>query len=151
MWHLVKRFIGHVTASPLSPAEQAEVAAHLESRLRPLFFAQAPSDQRHAYEVAVRAGLGEPHTEAALLHDVGKTVSGLGPVARSLATIWSLTGLPVWGRWQAYLDHGPIGARMLFESGADRLAIEFAGSHPGPVPSGIDPGVWDILAAADHI
>lgn len=121
----------------------------LRPDLRLLFFEQSVPDQRHALGVAVRANGGGHRTEAALLHDVGKTVSELGALQRSLATMWAATGLPLWGNWLTYLHHGEIGAGMLEAAGASQLSVDFARSHPGPVPPGIDPGDWRALADAD--
>lgn len=149
MTHLVRRFFGSLRARSLTPYEQAEVHDALERDLRRLFFAQAVPDQRHAFEVAKRAGGGSERTEAALLHDVGKTVSDLGAFSRSFATICAVIGVPVRGDWLTYVHHGDIGAHMLEAAGAGQLTVSFALSHPGPVPEGIDPTDWRALAVAD--
>ena len=150
MAHLVRRFFGFITARPLTPSEQLWVSDALGAKLRRLFYEQQHQDQRHAVDVALRAGDGRLR-EAALLHDVGKSASGLGAFARSLATLWSLTGLPVWGRWRTYLRHGELGAAMLERAGAGDLAVAFARHHPGPVPAGVDGGAWRALEAADDV
>ncbi|MGI9667943.1 MAG: hypothetical protein ACR2N2_12755 [Acidimicrobiia bacterium] len=149
MFHLARRFGRHITATPLSPGEQQEVADSLTPELGIIFFSQTPADQRHALDVARSAAGGSDVTEAALLHDVGKVVSDLGPYQRSLATVWSYTSLPVWGAWRDYLDHGGIGADMLAEAGAGELSVAFARCHPGAVPSGVDAASWATLAEAD--
>lgn len=147
MTHLVRRFVGFLSARPLSPAEQAAVIAVLPPDLSLLFFAQPHQDQRHAVEVAARVA---PHlAEAALTHDVGKTPSRLGALQRACATIWGWARMPAKGRWRLYLDHGNIGASMLEEAHASDLAIAFAAHHPGPTPPGIDPRAWQELSAAD--
>lgn len=145
--HLIRRFFGHVTARPLSPAEQAAVANVLSPTLRSLFYSQAVGDQRHAYTVAARV---PPHLrEAALLHDVGKVDCGLGAIQRSLATVYAWLGLPMWGRWECYLNHGRIGARRIEAAGGSRMAVQFALYHPGPTPEGVDRDAWYALSAAD--
>jgi hypothetical protein len=149
--HLVRRFVGFVVARPLSPVEQAEVHDALEPDLRRLFFAQPVPDQRHALDVARRAGGGPERVEAALLHDVGKTGCGLGAVGRSLATLWSFSGLPIWGSWRTYLEHGEIGAQLLETAGASDLTVAFTRQHPGPVPGGVDIDDWRALTAADDV
>ena len=149
MTHLIRRFFGYLQAQPLTPSEQARVHDVLSPDLRLLFFAQSVPDQRHALQVADRAKGGTDRIEAALLHDVGKAVSDLGAVQRSLATMWVATGLPVSGNWLTYLHHGEIGAAMLEATGASQLSVTFARSHPGPVPSGIDTEDWQALADAD--
>lgn len=123
----------------------------LQPGLRRLFFAQDVPDQRHAVEVAERAGGDSERVEAALLHDVGKTGSNLGAFGRSFATIAGTLGLPAKRSWIMYLHHGAIGADMLQRAGASRLAVEFTRSHPGPVPHGINPQDWHALAEADEL
>ena len=150
MRHLVHRFFGFIRARPLTPREQMAVTTSLPAPLHGLFYAQAHEDQRHAFDVASRVGERPDLVVAALMHDVGKSVTRLGAVSRSAATTWAWTGLPVWGRWRTYLRHGPIGAAMLADAGAPMLAVAFAGQHPGPVPFGIDDGDWWLLAAADE-
>jgi len=147
--HLVRRFFGFLTATPLSPTEQAEIHATLPPSLTRLFFSQRPEDQRHALDVYSRVGNDPALVEAALLHDVGKTDSDLGVIGRSLATIWSTTSLPIWGRWRAYSDHGRVGADVLEAHGADVLAVAFTRHHPGVAPKEIDPVEWRRLSAAD--
>jgi hypothetical protein len=145
--HLVRRFVGFLTARPLSPTEQTTVTSILSPELCILFFAQPYQDQRHAVEVAARV---RPALQAAALtHDVGKAASRLGAVQRACATISNSARLPVTGRWQMYLDHGSIGASLLEEANASDIAVAFAAHHPGPTPQGIDPDAWQELAAAD--
>ncbi|GMQ98417.1 MAG: hypothetical protein BMS9Abin17_0927 [Acidimicrobiia bacterium] len=147
--HLVRRFFGFLTAAPLSPIEQDEIHAALPSRLARLFFSQRTEDQRHAFDVRSRVGDDPALVQAALLHDVGKIDSDLGAVGRSLATIWSATSLPIWGRWRAYLDHGRLGADVLEAHGADELAVAFTRHHPGAVPKSFDAVGWKRLSSAD--
>lgn len=147
--HLVKRFFGYLTASDLSEAEREEVATLLSTELATLFFGMQQQDQRHSYEVYRRSG-GGPSTQAALLHDVGKSLAPIGPIRRSLATVCSVLHIPTKGTWRMYLDHGAIGADLLARSGADALAVAFTRHHPGPPPAGVDPGVWKTLSDADN-
>lgn len=115
-----------------------------------VFWEQQSIDQRHAYEVAARVakGLGEGHpaVAAALLHDVGKRHSRLGPVERSLATVTALVHLPMPQRWKTYQDHGEVGAVDLEAIGASPLAVAFARGKP---TAGLDAEVWRLLEAAD--
>jgi hypothetical protein len=152
--HLTRRFFGHLRARPLSPAEQDEVAFALESETARLFFRQAGPDQRHALTVAQRVRSTRPDDRdafiAALLHDVGKAESALGPVARSIATVLGGLRLRLPERWRRYRNHGELGAAALEAAGAPALAVAFARHHPGPAPSGIDPAAWSALASADE-
>ena len=147
--HLVRRFFGFLTARPLAPSEQRFVHDALSPELARLFSRQRVEDQRHAMDMAKRVAPRPELVEAALMHDVGKVASGLGAIGRSLATIGGVARIPLPTDWTVYLEHGPIGAAMLEASGAGRLAVAFARSHPGPVPNGIDPEDWAALAAAD--
>ncbi len=147
--HLVRRFVGYLTARPLDASERDEVAGLLTSELAELFFEMQHQDQRHAVEVYRRVG-SEELAQAALLHDVGKSISGIGPINRSLATIAGALHLPLRASWHLYLDHGEIGADLLDQAGADHLTVSFARNHPGPVPQGIDAEAWDRLTRADE-
>jgi hypothetical protein len=152
--HLVVRFFGALTARPLRPAEQDEVAGLLRPEEARLFFRQSAADQRHALEVArrVRVTLADDAEAltAALLHDVGKIESGLGPVARSLATLAELFRLPLPPRWRSYREHGPRGAARLERIGACRLAVDFARHGSGARPAGVDEARWAALVDADN-
>ncbi len=148
--HLIRRFFGYLRARPLTPKEQAIVATILNPDLHRLFNAQPHQDQRHAFDVALQTTHRSADVlEAALMHDIGKSVAHLGPFGRSAATLWSLTPFTVRGRWRTYLAHGAIGAEMLERAGATEFAVAFARDHPGPVPPGIDPVAWRALASAD--
>ncbi len=148
--HLVRRFFGFLTATPLSPGEQQQVRDLLRPALARLFFAQRREDQRHAFNVQQSVGGTDDIAEAALLHDVGKTHSGLGAFSRSLATLCNGIGLPTRGHWKTYLDHGNIGADMLTEADASELAISFTRHHPGPPPVGVSQEAWHALEEADN-
>jgi hypothetical protein len=150
--HLISRFFGVITSRPLSPVEQLSVAASLSSPEATLYWEQHSIDQRHSYTVATRveATVGENRAAvaAALLHDVGKRHSSIGPIGRSLATLADLTGLPLPSDWRRYRDHGELGAADLVAVDADPLAVAFA-ADPDEPPIGIDGQVWDALRAAD--
>ncbi|MDJ0791202.1 MAG: hypothetical protein QNJ71_04840 [Acidimicrobiia bacterium] len=151
MLHLATRFFGFISSTPLSPAEQQWVHDCLASdALRSLFFAQRSEDQRHAVAVARAAGGPPDRTEAALLHDVGKSSVGLGAVGRSFATVWNAMSMPVTGEFKAYLAHGELGASMIEDAGGSPLAVAFARHHPGQAPPGVDRNDWAALEAADE-
>lgn len=150
MLHLVRRFLGFLTARPLSPAEQLFVSNSISGDLRRLFYTQRLEDQRHAVDVASRVPNDPTLLEAALLHDIGKTRVHLGAIQRSLATMWSMTSLPIWGEWLSYRDHGPIGADLIEAHGAGTLAVSFTRYHPGEPPASCDRSHWISLERADH-
>ena len=152
--HLARRFVGHVRARPLSPAEQDDVSAALPAELATLFFRQSAADQRHAVIVAGRLRAQRPDDDdafaAALVHDVGKADAPIGPIQRSLATTLEAAHLPLPPSWQRYRRHGEIGAQALEAAGAPLIAVTFARHHPGPAPAGVDADAWLALTDADH-
>lgn len=149
VWHLATRLFGVVLSRPLGPGRQDDVARILTTAEAELFFRQQAMDQRHGYVVAQRVKASLPGNRdaiaAALLHDVGKVTSKLGPVARSLATVFATVRIPVGSRWRAYLDHGTIGAAELQAAGARPLAVAFAAGQPTG-----DSRVWRALVDADN-
>jgi hypothetical protein len=149
MLHLVRRFIGFLTAQPLSPAEQLFVSGSISIELCRLFYTHRPEDQRHAVDVASRVPDDPAVIEAALLHDIGKTTVHMGAIERSCATLWAMTSLPIWGDWLSYRDHGPIGADLLEAHGADALAVAFTRYHPGEPPTTYNRRYWIALEQAD--
>ena len=151
--HLVKRFFGVVTSDPLGPAAQDYVNRSLPPRQAALFWELDPSDQRHSFEVAMRVRSrldDEPDAiRAALMHDIGKRHSRLGPVSRSLATVLDNLGLPLPADWRRYREHGELGALDLEAAGADELSVAFArGSRRGGEATD---EVWETLVAADNV
>jgi hypothetical protein len=152
--HLVRRFFGTLLATPLTPAEQRIVAVRLRPPERHLFWAQAPADQRHAFETMRRAAIHSDSWEllnAALLHDVGKAHSSLGAVGRSVATVLDAMGASLPAEMRAYRAHGELGAMVLEDAGASAIAMDFARRHPDPDPQSHDAAAWRILLDADDI
>lgn len=151
MLHLVKRFFGHLTARPLTEVERSEVEAALPDELLALFDTMCLADQRHGLVVWDRVGRREDLAQAALLHDIGKSMGPRGAVARSLATVAAQVGVPLSGGWATYRDHGAIGAARLRQAGAEAIAIAFAEFHPGPPPPGVNDHTWQALVDADNV
>jgi putative nucleotidyltransferase with HDIG domain len=152
--HLFRRFFDVLTAKALTPDERVAVVGWLGPDLAGIFFAQSVADQRHGYHaVSVVRSRGESSPDvivAALLHDVGKRHSRLGVIGRSVASILMKLSLPMSERMSIYRDHGEVGARELGSLGAPSLAIDFALHHHGARPPTIEPGIWDLLVAADQ-
>ena len=71
-------------------------------------------------------------------------------MGRTVATVLGRLRLPMARRHKAYLDHGPIGATELEDLGCEPLVVQFARSHHGPPPAGIDPDDWATLVAIDR-
>ncbi len=133
--HLVRRFWWASTARPLGPAAKSMALSHLTPAEQRLFLAMDVSDQRHHVQVARRfvdeVGQDVPRAwvAAALLHDVGKRVCGLGTVGRVVATL-----LPFGRRGDGpigrYHRHEPIGASMLLSAGSDPDTVALVGHWP---------------------
>ena len=152
--HLAARFVDVLLARPLRRSEVEAVVHWLEPALAAIFFDQPAEDQRHGYHAAlvvVGNGSYSPEmVEAALLHDVGKRHAHLGIVSRSLASMMIRLGLPLPPRMTVYRDHGLAAARELANAGASRLSVEFAATHHGAKPPGIDTSTWTLLLEADQ-
>jgi len=105
-------------------------------------------------QVALADRATRPVLAAALLHDVGKTDSGLGTFGRVAATLVGRVLGPSRtspsSRVGRYLRHDELGAALLGAAGSDPLVVSWAARHhrrgsPGAVPAEIA----EVLAAAD--
>lgn len=153
--HLARRFFGWWRAGRPDPEMQLWVAARLSPAEARLFWEQAVQDQAHAAAVGALVAQLQPQRNdlisAALLHDVGKAVSRLGPLRRSIATVLDSLRLPMTRRLTAYRNHGSIGATMLEEVKAPAIAVAFARDHGNArAPEGVAPTDWALLREADH-
>lgn len=147
--HLARRFVGSLRPGGPTLADDAWAEARLGPDERLLWRRMSGTDRRHAIEVARRAtaALGEradpPVLAAALLHDVGKVVSGLGPARRVVATL-----MP--GRYPHYRDYPQLGAELLARAGSDPLTVAWAAEHHLPADRWTVPApVGAALQAAD--
>src|SRR5206468_9579516 len=95
--------------------------AHLSAEERALWQRMPLADRRHAVDVA--RAVPEQAVPAALLHDVGKIVSGLGTFARVGATLVGLVRRDVGGRVGEYLRHDVLGAELLRAAGSSPLTV----------------------------
>lgn len=123
-WHLWKRFIGSLTARPLSAGEQREVDAVLLPVERPLFGGMTRADKRHAVQVLRRFDIFQPSARpeerrAALLHDIGKAELGLGTLGRVVATLFG----PRSDRFARYHAHESRGAELLARAGSHETTV----------------------------
>jgi hypothetical protein len=153
--HLARRFFGWWRSGRPSPETQLWIGSLLSRAEARLFWEQAVQDQAHAAAVATFVEKRQPDRRdliaAALLHDVGKAASRLGPVRRSIATVLGALRLPLTRRFVAYRNHGIIGAELLEQAEASAIAVAFARHHPSPqAPDGSDPSDWAALRDADH-
>jgi hypothetical protein len=114
LWHLAKRALTSFWNDPLSGADVQRVERLLLLPEFELWWTMQPRDQRHSLQVYERFMRFYPpakRTEqaAALLHDIGKTVSDLGWFMRIIATCVGSRG----ARFALYHDHENLGAQML--------------------------------------
>jgi len=171
--HLVRRFFGSLSPAPPPPADDAWAVAHLGSGEGDLWQRMSNPDRRHAVAVAraVVADLG-PGTErevvaAALLHDVGKVVSGFGTFRRVGATLiwaglerarpdreraarWASADRTTLRRLGQYRRHPELGAGLLAAAGAHELTVAWAREHHRrPERWSVPPDVGAVLKACD--
>jgi hypothetical protein len=141
--HLAKRFFTSLSTREPAASEATWAESHLiDGELR-LWLRMCPADRRHAIGVAretvrlLGSSATRPVVAAALLHDMGKIDSALGPVERALATVVN----PRSGdsRWARYRRHDMIGADLLVAAGSDPLTVAWAREHH------LDPESWTIL------
>lgn len=143
--HLVRRFIGSVTAGPLTASELREVRDVLSSAELRLFETFGVPDQRHALHVLRRFDQLIPtaslvQRRAALLHDIGKTVTNLGTVRRVVATLIG----PRTTQFRRYIEHEQLGIELLESAGSDAITIALLRGNGDPV-------IVQALRAADEI
>lgn len=156
--HLAARFFGSLRPGGPPPADEAWVASLLLPGELTLWQRMSGPDRRHAVGVARRTEavlpppVARPIVAAALLHDVGKISSGLGPVRRAAATLagmaashdtatrWQSLAGPL-GRTGRYLCHDAIGADLLAAAGSDDLTVAWAREHH------LQPDRWTVPAA----
>lgn len=124
LWHLVKRAVTSFSNDPLSGGDVERVERLLLLPEFELWWSMQPRDQRHSLQVYERFMRFYPpakRTEqaAALLHDIGKTVSGLGWFMRIIATLVGSRGI----RFTMYHDHENLGAQML-QGKSDQRTID---------------------------
>ncbi|HSH58559.1 MAG TPA: HD domain-containing protein [Acidimicrobiales bacterium] len=149
--HLAQRFVGSLSPGEPAPADRAWVAANLSEDEMVLWVRMSAADRRHAVGVArrVQQALGEdasrPVVAAALLHDVGKVVCGLGTFGRVMATVAPMTSMAgsnrLATRFGQYLAHDRLGGDLLEQAGSDPLTVAWAREHHRP-PEG-----WTVPAA----
>ena len=118
--HLMRRFFGSLSRRPPAAADVAWVHTQLLQAEVALWEAMPARDRRHSVVVARRfaaliAEARRAEVAGALLHDVGKTQSGLGTLRRVVATVVG----PRTKRFAAYHDHEALGIVMLRGVGSE--------------------------------
>lgn len=166
--HLVRRF--WFSLWPVGPTVDDDGWARslLSAREEQLWDRMSRQDRRHAVAVARRAqaDLGDDTTEvvlvAALLHDVGKTVAGLGTYGRVIATLSAAVAgedtARLWARGRGltrrvglYIEYPTLGVDLLELAGSDPLVVAWSREHHlSPEQWSIDPAIGSVLARADE-
>ncbi|MDQ3544053.1 MAG: HD domain-containing protein [Actinomycetota bacterium] len=142
--HLARRFVTSLSRRPPTVDDNAWVRSWLTDREADLWYSMPVPDRRHSIDVARRfrerrPGATNVEMAGALLHDVGKSASGLGTFGRVFATIVG----PRTIRLRRYHDHEAIGAEMAARAGSDPAAAALI--------RGEGPGADDLQAADDSI
>jgi hypothetical protein len=165
--HLSRRFFGSLRPGGPSGADAEWAEAQLLDPEVALWRSMSRADRRHACGVAqrVEVALGHEATRpvlaAALLHDVGKTESGLGTYGRVIATVSGAVvrrdpeTIKAWTRTRGftrkvglYLQHPKLGGDLLGMAGSDPLTEAWAREHHLPedrwsIPVGIGRALRD--------
>jgi len=144
--HLVKRFWWAITARSPSANDRAWVESTLLRGELQLFDRMSRSDQEHHIRVARRfvSRLDDPRREwvaAALLHDSGKVVCGLGTFGRVFATVWPF-GRVGDGRLARFHRHEAVGASLAHEAGSEDVTVALIGEWPDTPPVVADALYW---------
>lgn len=154
--HRVRRFFTSVLGSAPSEEDDAWALRWLNDREATAFSRMTAADRRHAIGVARavaahldRVGVQEADLgarwilAAALLHDVGKSVAGLGTYGRVVATLSGWIGghdmAAAWADTRGftrkvglYLQYPELGADVLRMAGSDERVIAWAAEHHHP-------------------
>lgn len=167
--HLARRFFGSLPRGGPRREDQHWAQSILLPGEAALWNDLPAADRRHSVGVArrVQVDLGpdatRPVLAAALLHDVGKQMSGLGTAGRVVATVAAMTvvrspdDVSRWSRssgarWYigTYLRHPEIGARLLVGAGSDPLTVSWTLEHHRPADRcSLEPRIADALRRAD--
>jgi hypothetical protein len=164
--HLVRRFFGSLRPGGPSPADDEWARGQMVRGEIDLWKQMPGPDRRHAVAVArrVEIALGHEATRpvlaAALLHDVGKTVSGLHTFGRVVATVSGRVATGYARAWSnqrgftrkvgLYLRHPDLGGDLLALAGSDPLTVAWTREHHLPDDRWtLDTHIAAALKAAD--
>jgi hypothetical protein len=165
--HLAKRFVSSLRPGGPPAADLEWVGAVLSEAEFELWSRMRGPDRRHSVAVArrVERSLGHEATSevlaAALLHDVGKTVSGLRTYGRVIATLsGKVAGHHMAHRWSnargfvrrvgLYLRHPEMGGDLLAMAGSHPLTVAWTREHHLPPDQWTVPShLGEVLKASD--
>ena len=168
------QFFSHLRPRSLTPSEKAEVESVLGAGLAQLFRRQTPGEQAHSLRVMRSVvNAGGPYAtrrellQAALLHDVGKSVAPLSLAGRALVVLarrLAPRAAQRWGQAEAAGDargwrrpfvtalrHADWGADLCAEVGALPLTVDLIRRHQTPLAKTASPEdeMLAALQAAD--
>ncbi len=145
------QFFTHLRPRPLTPAEKAEVEGVLGAGLAQLFRRQTLGEQAHCLRVMrTVVNAGGPYAarrellQAALLHDVGKSVAPLSLADRTLVVLarrlapgaarrWGQGPPRGWRRpFATAQQHPEWGADLCTAAGAPPLTVDLIRRHQMP-------------------
>lgn len=165
--HLIKRFFGSLVPFGPSAEDRAWVGEVLLKGEVSVWDRMSRADRRHAVGVArrVERSLGaeatRPVLAAALLHDCGKSVAGLGTYGRVVATLSAAVAgrehAPAWSETRGftrrvglYLEHPRLGGDLLGLAGSAPLTVAWTREHHLPEDQWTVPlAIAQALRAAD--
>lgn len=165
--HLSRRFFGSLRPGGPPASEREWVATILSEREFELWQRLSGPDRRHSVVVArrVERALGHEATAevlaAALLHDVGKSVSGLRTYGRVIATVSAaVAGHEMAYQWSTkrgfvrrvglYLRHDELGGDLLELADSHPLVVAWTREHHRPADQWTMPRrLADVLKASD--
>lgn len=154
--HRSRRFFSSLSGAAPASDDSTWAEGWLNERERAAFRRMAPADRRHAVAVARavvahldRLDLRPEDAEArwvvvaALMHDVGKSVTGLGTYGRVVATLSGWVGghdmAASWADTRGftrkvglYLQYPELGADVLRMAGSDERVVAWAAEHHNP-------------------
>jgi len=168
--HWIARFFSSIRPGRPRPEDEAWALGLLSERESNLFSKMGNPDRRHAIAVTreverqLDAGV-DRHDEvlvASLLHDIGKTASGLRTYGRAIATLSGAVGGRSYAEhWQGgfgftrkvglYLRYPTLGAEMLEMAGSRAWVVAWAAEHHLPEEEWTVPvEVFRVVEAADR-
>jgi hypothetical protein len=167
--HRARRFGRSLVARAPSDDDTRWAHARLSEGERRLFDKMPAVDRSHSIAVARlvasrldQLGLSEPDDDArwllaaALTHDVGKSVAGLGTYGRVVATLSEAVGgasmARVWADKRGmtrkvglYLQYPQLGADLLAVAGSDERVVAWAAQHHEPEET------WSVPVEAGRV
>jgi hypothetical protein len=157
----------HLAPPALTPADHAQVAGWLPPPLFALFERMTAGEQAHSLAVArllaAQGHTARPLLQAALLHDVGKSVAPLSLMARVIIVLGHLLPRATRARWGAgaprgwrkpfvvAAQHPAWGADLAERAGAEPVVVTLIRQHQAPIADTSAPEVqWlRLLQSAD--